>query len=662
MKVMNRGWLAMFLVAVSGVVVAEVPVMDLARHPTYKDAKISPDGDYVAVTGIVGEKTVLSLIRLADKSGVNVNPRNTNEDVGSFEWVAPDRVMYSVTVHSGTALNPAGTGELYTVKADGTGSALIFGVRAGNERQSTGTNIQVVTSERATGELISPLRDDPTHALIASYPWLGTGNSSDVNPTAYKIDLRDGKKVRMSSSPLRGAKFLADNKGVIRMYYGSTDDTIFIGKVFYRDSADGEWTQVAGGNAEAFAPIQFDRGNESVYAYCKNGNSICKWNSKTRKLDTLWTSADGAKGYLVPTFDGLDAFAIRTHAGRPATALLDKNAPEAAALISVMKQLPGVDVEIINATRDGKKAILLASGGDDPGVFYLYETETKKLTALLERRSWIKPGRMAQMEPIALKARDGLDLHGYLTLPPSKEQAKNLPTVVMVHGGPYGVFDVWGYDSDVQLFATRGYAVLQVNVRGSGGYDGEFIKAGYREWGNKMQDDVTDATRWAIDRGIADAGRICIYGSSYGGYAALRGVSKEPDLYRCAIGYVGIYDLNLWSRRSDLIGSASSEGYLDNVLGKDATDLAARSPVGYADRIKAKVMLVVGGADERVPKAQGESMRLALEKAGNPPEWIYERTEGHGFYDEKHVADLYEKMLAFLDKNIGSGNKAVEKK
>jgi dipeptidyl aminopeptidase/acylaminoacyl peptidase len=261
---------------------------------------------------------------------------------------------------------------------------------------------------------------------------------------------------------------------------------------------------------------------------------------------------------------------------------------------------------------------------------------------------------MAKSEPITLKARDGIALHGYLTKPSGKEDAKNLPLVVFVHGGPYGIRDDWAFDPYVQMLSSRGYAVLQVNYRGSGDYGSAFLKAGYHEWGGKMQDDVTDATDWAIAQGVADPKRICIFGGSYGGYAALEGAVKEPDLYRCAIGYVGVYDLRLMTTRGDIPQSTSGENYLKMVLGEDQSVLWDRSPIAHLDRLKAKVMLIVGGADKRVPAVQGESLRSALNKAHIEHEWLYQRTEGHGFYDEANRRNLFAKVIAFLDRNIGA--------
>lgn len=634
----------------------ETSIEDFARHPKFRMAKISPNGEYVAVTGVVDGKTMLGLIHLADMKMVNISPRS-REDINRFWWVAPDRVMYTVAVHFGTLANPAGTGELYTVKGDGTEPAIIFGLRVGSTVVPSATHIDKPVGERATGELVSALRDDPAHAIIASYPWMDHGTADDVFPAAYKIDLRDGRKVSLANAPVRGASFVADHSGFVRFAYAYSDGDQYI--VYYRDSNSDQWQQVAGAAAEKaqFAPLLFDRSGKNVYARC-NGDSglggICRWNVASRKLEVLWSASESSQAELVPTLDGMDAFAIRTNVGKPATVLLDKHAPEAAALIAMMQKFPGVDMQIVNASSDGHKVIFLASGDDDPGVFYMYEPASGKATKLIEREPWIKPQNMAHREPLTIKARDGTTLHGYLTRPLGKENENNLPLVVVVHGGPYGLWDNWDFDADTQLLASRGYAALQVNFRGSGGYGNAFMRAGYQQWGGKMQDDVTDATRWAIEQKIADPKRICIYGGSYGGYAALEGTVREPDLYQCAIGYAGIYDLRAWADRTDIAESTSGTDFIDSHIGSDPAQLWDRSPLAHADKIKAKVMLVVGGADERVPKAQGEAMRAALAKNKNDPVWLYERIEGHGFYKEEHVVKLYRTMLEFLDENIGA--------
>ena len=225
-----------------------------------------------------------------------------------------------------------------------------------------------------------------------------------------------------------------------------------------------------------------------------------------------------------------------------------------------------------------------------------------------------------------------------------------LPLVVLPHGGPIGVFDEGSYSREPQMLAAAGYAVLQVNFRGSANYGRAFTQAGAKQWGAAMQDDVTDATRWAIAQGHAEASRICIYGASYGGYASLMGVAKEPGLYKCAVGQVGVYDLNRM-RSDDSLGNDYLRHYHEKVM--NTGDLAAVSPTRLADRIKVPVFITSGHLDERLPIAQSETMEAALKKAGVPVETLYFKTEGHGIYKREHRAEFYARLLTFLQRNIG---------
>lgn len=228
------------------------------------------------------------------------------------------------------------------------------------------------------------------------------------------------------------------------------------------------------------------------------------------------------------------------------------------------------------------------------------------------------------------------------------------PLVVLPHGGPHGIREEWWWEPWSQLLASRGYAVLQVNFRGSGGYGQAFQTAGYRQWGGLMIDDLIDATRWAVEQGHADGKRVCTLGASFGGYAALMSAAREPELFRCAISYVGVSDLALMHSRGDIQDSSYGESYLKRVIGEDADELADFSPTTHAADIKAAVMLIHGGEDVRVPIIHAERMRKALAKADRPVEWMVEDSEGHGFYRESHrLAFLYEGVLAFLAKHTG---------
>ncbi len=636
-----------------------VPFADFARHAQFRDIKISPHGDYVAAKAVVDGKAVLSLVHLADMKGVNLRPREARE-VADFWWAAPDRVIYTVGDRTGTLEQPAPTGELYAVNADGSGDGTLFGYRVSAPTFSS--HIARATSQLAYAVLVDRLPDDPRHALIATYAINGanlgtrrTMSSAGVYPDVVRIDVFTGKTTPVTSAPLRNAAILTDHHGRVRFAYGIDVDQQM--KVWYRPE-DGEWTLLLDESREhkRMMPLAFDRKEDKVYFTCggtRNVGGVCVWDVAKRTFSTLWSGSVSGVESLVPSFDDADRVAIRSMPDRAATTLIDRDAPEAKLLVQLMQQFPGEDVRITSSTPDGSKVVFLVESDVDPGEFFLYDASARKASLLFSRMPWIRPAQMAPMEPVALKARDGLALHGYLTRPPGRPDAKGLPLVVYVHGGPYGIRDEWVFDPTVQLLASRGYAVLQVNFRGSGDYGYDFMHAGFREWGGKMQDDVTDATRWAIAQGIADPKRLCIFGASYGGYAALEDAVKEPDLYRCAIGYVGVYDLRLMYTRGDIPQSMFGESYLKMVLGEDQAVLWDRSPIAHLDRLKAKVMLVVGGEDWRVPPIQGERLHAALDKAHVEHEWLYQRNEGHGFYDEKNREDLFMKVIAFLDRSIG---------
>jgi len=647
---MGKRFTSLFVLASLGAAhAAEVPIADFARHPQYRSVKISPEGDYLAANSVIKDRAVLSLLRISDFKGVNLSAVEDSE-VADFWWVAPHQVMYTTGEQSAWREAPYPTGELYVANADGEHNKLLYGGQRG---------IGYVV-----GELISILPDDPRHALISRVRY-GSRESYDTQAEAHRIDLSSGSTELLAKAPLRNAEFLADHEGNVRVSWGIGTD--WKQKVYYRADADAEWKLIFDETKDKalVTPILFDRDGRNVYVKCDGANGvggICRWDLALHQLATLWSGKESGPVRLERTIDGRDAFAVVSMPGRPVLDLLNKESPDARMLVSLYRHFEGQRVTLGTSTRDGRKRVVFVDSDVNPGEYYLYEPEKKNVAKLLSVMPWINPNAMAPMEPIKLASRDGLPLHGYLTHPPGKADAKNLPLVVLVHGGPYMVRDEWEFDPDVQMLASRGYAVLQVNFRGSMGYGEAFASAGVREWGGKMQDDVTDATRWAIKEGIADANRICIYGSSYGGYAALEGAVKEPDLYRCAIGVAGVYDLNTFVERTDVQETKQGRAYLSKVLGDDKSELAERSPISHLDKLKAKVMLIVGGADRRVPPAQGRALDDALNERKIDHEWLYRRTEGHGFYNEKLRTEMYEKMLAFLNKHIGAGNDATIEK
>jgi Dipeptidyl aminopeptidases/acylaminoacyl-peptidases len=227
--------------------------------------------------------------------------------------------------------------------------------------------------------------------------------------------------------------------------------------------------------------------------------------------------------------------------------------------------------------------------------------------------------------------------------------------VLVPHGGPHGLSDSWFYDNDAQFLASRGYLVLQVNYRGSGGRGHAFEAAGYLKWGTRIQQDLIDGVKWAETKKYADPKRVCVYGGSFGGYSAMMTVIRAPDLFKCAVGYAGVYDLAMMYKKGSIGSDKLGKSYLSTVIGKDDADLAANSPDKLADKIDVPVLLIHGEDDQRVPFAQAKAMRSALDAAHKPYEWLAKPGEGHGFYTEANNIDLFNHLQAFLEKNIGPG-------
>jgi len=356
--------------------------------------------------------------------------------------------------------------------------------------------------------------------------------------------------------------------------------------------------------------------------------------------------------YILAT-DGATVLGVVTEAGAPRVTMIEDASPDAEIYASLSSAFPGQFVNLASATSNGNQIIVSVSSDKNPGELYLYDRGTGKARFLMQGRQWLDAKQMGSVKPISLTTRDGLKVHGYLTIPNGSD-GKNLPMIVNVHGGPMGPRDNWRFNQETQLLASRGYAVLQVNYRGSGGFGKAFQDKAYGAWADGIMNDVIDATRWAIAQGYADKERVCIYGGSFGGYASLMAPARDPELFKCAFGYVGLYDAQLQMKLSDTSKSASGMRYLVRAFGNTRTEQDAMSPINHVDKIKLPVYLAAGARDARCPPEHTEAMHKALAAAGNPPEgMIIQSGEQHGFYKEENNLKLYTEMLNFFDRHIG---------
>ena len=314
-------------------------------------------------------------------------------------------------------------------------------------------------------------------------------------------------------------------------------------------------------------------------------------------------------------------------------------------------QLPGYEIDLQSHNRDENIFVVAAWNDRTQGTRYLYDATSKTLTKLAEITPWLHEGDLAEMKPVTYQARDGLTIHGYLTLP--QGGGRNLPLIVNPHGGPWAR-DAWGYNPEVQFLANRGYAVLQMNFRGSTGYGRAFWEASFRQWGKKMQDDVTDGVRYAIAQGIADPKRVCIYGGSYGGYCALAGLAFTPDLYACGVDYVGVSNLFTFLKTIPPYWKPMLDMFYE-MVGNPETDkelLAEASPVMHAGNIRVPLLIAQGAQDPRVNINESDQMVEALKKHGIAVEYLVKENEGHGFANEENRFEFYEAMEKFLKEHL----------
>ncbi|BDU17618.1 alpha/beta hydrolase family protein [Lysobacter auxotrophicus] len=595
---------------------------------------------------------------MEDRSVLAVIERGTNKLTGTFkmprdnyvadfEWINPERVVLSAAEKFGSLDEPVLTGELFAINADGSKAEMLIGYRT--QDGGLGTTIKPKKgNDRVWARLVpTPIADDGRTTLISAQPY-----SQDPRSTAERLDAYSGRMRRVAIAPIRNARFAADNAGVVRFTWGSDSDNIR--HLYYRTGDGAEWDLLTIEKDGLFeVPIGFSADNQTVYLQVeqpRGPDAIVAMNLASRQRTQVLRDDKADPARIIYRNNTRVPIGAYFADGRPHSAFFDSQAPEARLQKSLEAAFQGQGVVVTSQTNDGSLALVQVFSDQNPGDFYLFDTQAKKPAHVLAKREWFDPQKQATSRPIELKARDGMTLHGFLTTP-SGSSGKNLPLVVMPHGGPIDVQDSWGFDSDAQLLASAGYAVLQLNYRGSAGYGKSYIGAGAREWGGRMQDDLTDATRWAIAEGVADKGRICMYGASYGGYASLMGVAKEPGLYKCAVGYVGVYDLPKMIA-DDTRESRRSGNWLREWVG-DPAELGDVSPNRIADRIKVPVFLAAGGKDRVAPIEHSRMMESSLRKAGVPVETLYYDTEAHGFYTQEHRQEFYTRLLAFLSRSLG---------
>ena len=601
-----------------------VDVKDFFKNPQSAGYQLSPHGQYLAYLAPWNNRLNVWVKPVAGGEAVRLTKDETR-DIRSFTWTTDDRIVY------GQDLAGDENFKLFSIKRDGTGL------------------INLTPWDKVKADVVDVPRNDPQHILV---------EHNHRNPEifdVFRVDVNTGKSTLLIKNPGDVSGYVTDHDGVIRI------ETVTDGvnaKILYRPDGKSKFKTVITTNfRESVSPQLFTYDNKNLIATSNIGRD----KQALVELDPA-TGKELRVIYENPEVD-VDG-AISSEARKKLTGAVyetDKQHyvffdPTREALQKDLEaQLPGVNVSVAGTDLDEKIWLVKTWSDRTRGDYYLYDGATKKLDHVASVTPWLDPKQMAEMTPISYQSRDGLTIHGYLTLPAGVEP-KNLPLIVNPHGGPW-VRDSWGFDPEVQFLANRGYAVLQVNYRGSTGYGRKFWEASFGQWGRTMQNDLTDGANEMVKRGIADPKRLGIYGGSYGGYATLAGVAFTPDLYAAAVDYVGVANLLTFMNTLPPYWEQGRK-MLYEMVG-DPTDpaqkarLTAESPIFSADKIKTPLLVAQGLHDPRVNKNESDQMVKALRARGVDVPYMVKDNEGHGFHNEENRFDFYRAMEQFFGQHLG---------
>jgi dipeptidyl aminopeptidase/acylaminoacyl peptidase len=636
-----RFLLAFVLAAALPALAQPIPVADLFRRPAYAEMKISPDGQRIAALVPVNGRQNLAIVQVSPRKAEPLSSYSTR-DVVEFWWINDKRILFR-TGSVGVRDFDARGGGLFAVDIDGTHLRMLAEgsdeVRGGALRTHLRTLFLV---RRLPGNGDAIIAQEHVYEYERNY-------SGGI----YRVDTRTGERQLLSQgAPDSGTyeSWVVDAQGVPRVLTASSRGTT---RVHYRAGPEAPWTRLReeSVNKSTWSPLAMAEDGKSLVVSARDGD---------RSVLRLYDPATKSMGEILAAHPQVDLRGVmydrddrvlgtRFNADRPGVAWFD---PAFARIQRAIESAFPDAATSLSWSDDRARLVVTTRSDVSPGAFYLYDVKAGRMEWLADRAPWIDPAKMAPMRAARYAARDGFSIPAYLTLPRGKEKA--LPMVVIVHGGPWVDGATWGFDREAQFFASRGYAVLQPNFRGTTRYGWKHFAASFGQWGGTMQDDIEDGVRWAVAEGIADPKRVCIYGASYGGYAAMMGLAKTPQVYRCGVNYLGVTDLDLyldatWSdyAYSDFITYSVKEMVGDRTKWKD------NSPVALAARIESPVLLAYGSSDRRVPIEHGTRMRAALERHGKKHQWMVMDGEGHGFRDPKSIEAYYGAVEKFLAEHIG---------
>ena len=603
----------------------QIPLENFFKNPEKSSYQISPNGDYYSFMAPYKNRMNIFVQKRGDTSSVQLTFEE-DRDVAGYFWPNDNQIMF---------LKDDGGDENYH----------LFGVNIDGSKLIGYTDFEGVRAQ-----IIDDLPDQSEFVVIG----LNKRNKQVFDP--YRLNLISGELTMIAENPGNIQGWMFDHDGKLRLATAIVDGVNQ--SILYRDSEDEEFKTIITTNfKEGFSPQFFTFDNKNIIGSSNLGrdkSAIVEFDPSTAKeVRVLYENEDydvNGVGYSKKRKVITAAFYTSWKSERHFFDPTSKDVIE-----KIQMQLPGYEIGLTGVNKDENILIVRTYSDKSLGAYYIYTTEDNKLEQIVEVSPWIDENEMSNQLPINYNSRDGLNINGYLTLPKgyTMENAKNLPVVINPHGGPWAR-DRWGFNPEIQFLANRGYAVLQMNFRGSTGYGREFWEASFKKWGKEMQDDITDGTNWLIEKGIADKNRIAIYGGSYGGYATLMGLVKEPDLYAAGVDYVGVSNMFTFMKTIPPYWEPMLEMMYEMVgdLEEDSTMLKEVSPVFHVDKIKSPLFIAQGKNDPRVNVDESDQMVEAMKNRGVEVEYLVKDDEGHGFRNEENRFEFYRAMENFLSKQL----------
>lgn len=601
-----------------------IPLENFFKNPQKTAYALSPNGTHLAFLAPYENRRNIFVQEIAtDKVWRITNV--VDRDLSAYAWANNDRLIYVRDFGGDENFH------LFSVSKEGN-----------DEKDLTPfDNVRI--------EFIDELEQDENHMLIS----MNKRNPQIFDP--YRININNGALTLVAENPGYITQWISDHEGKIRAAI-ATDGVN--GAILYRATEEAEFNTVIEYTfKDTIQPLFFDFNSTSiVYALSNLGRdkaAIVKFDLATGKeVDFIYgndsvdiSNMSYSSLRKVPTAITYVTWKKQFH-------FLDATIENLYTRLAAL--LPNYEISITSHNKAEDTFIVRTYSDRSLGAFYIYNSTTDDLKLLSTVSPWLDENQLCEVKPIQYTTSDGFTIHGYLTLPKGLA-AKNLPIIVNPHGGPWHR-DVWGFNPEVQFLANRGYAVFQMNFRGSTGYGRKFWEASFGQWGLKMQDDVTEGVQWLIEQGIADPKRIAIYGGSYGGYTTLAGITFTPDLYACAVDYVGVSNLFTFMETIppywepfrqmlyEMVGNPNDE--------TDNKRLQATSPVFHVDKIKVPLLIAQGAKDPRVNQAESDQIVAALKNRGVAVEYILKENEGHGFHNQENKFEFYGAMESFFAKHL----------